>query len=212
MAVEYRCLRRFVRSRCRGRTLRCGQPRRGWYICSPVPSGLQIVDGVFQQPGPPGAAPREPLAQLVPAWQPADTSARAIRSTSPHRALPILLLCDMAAAFPSDSRRWLRTVMEFAGVLQAALRVIDVVRDGMPLLLNVGGVVTIGLVLLGITPQGRHIRAVCIDLQRASRWHRLWAFLRRRTVLCCGGSARTPGLTPAGYRRLLANAGGAAQK
>lgn len=66
-----------------------------------------------------------------------DTYARLVHPTIPHGNLPILLLCDMAAARLSVSRRWRRTVVDCAGLPPAALRVSDAVKDGMLSLLNV---------------------------------------------------------------------------
>lgn len=62
----------------------------------------------------------------------------------------MLLLCDMAAALSSVSRRWLRAVPKRIGVPQAAIRIIEALNVGTALMLSVGGVVTIGLVTPGI--------------------------------------------------------------
>lgn len=41
---------------------------------------------------------------------------RAMHSTIPGEDLPVMLLCDMEAAFPSVNRFWLWAVMEEAGI------------------------------------------------------------------------------------------------
>lgn len=68
-----------------------------------------------------------------------DTYARALHTTVMSDDLLVLLLCDMAAAFPSVSRRWLRAVLERLGVPRPAIRVIEALNSGMLLLLNMGG-------------------------------------------------------------------------
>lgn len=74
-----------------------------------------------------------------------DMFARALHPTALAGGLPVLLLCDMAAAFPSVSRRWLRAVLE-----RLAIRDIEVLNASMVLMLSMGGVATIGLVTSGI--------------------------------------------------------------
>lgn len=66
-------------------------------------------------------------------------------SMVPSGDLPLLLLCDMAAAFPSVSRRWLRPVLEFIGLPEAKDSVRVAVNDGMIRLLSTGGVVIVSV-------------------------------------------------------------------
>lgn len=63
---------------------------------------------------------------------------------------PVVLPCDMAAAFLSVSRRWMRTVLECLGVPLSAIRIVEAVISVILLLLNMCGVITVGLVRSGI--------------------------------------------------------------
>lgn len=75
-----------------------------------------------------------------------DTCARAMSTAVPYGDLPVLLWCT----FPSESLRWLRAVLRLSGVPEAVIRVIDAIKDGILLSMNIGGVLTIGLVTPGI--------------------------------------------------------------
>lgn len=107
-----------------------------------------------------------------------DTYARALHSTVPAGDQPFLLLWDMAAAFPSVSRRWLRTVLELLGKPVAAIRVIEAVNDGTVLLLNMDGVVTVGLVTSGIA-QGCPLSGVLFVCATDPKGRRIHATLAR---------------------------------
>lgn len=81
-----------------------------------------------------------------------DTYARAMHTTVMSDDDLVLLLCDMAATFSSVTRRWLRAVLRRLGVPLAVIRVIDALKSGMLLLLNMGGVMAVGLLTSGIAP------------------------------------------------------------
>lgn len=67
--------------------------------------------------------------------------------------MPVLLLCDMTAAFPSVTRHWLDVVMKEVGMPTGAIRVVSAVYRDMELITRLGGCQALGKVTSGI-PQG----------------------------------------------------------
>lgn len=107
-----------------------------------------------------------------------DTYARAMHSTIPGGDLPVLLLCDMATAFPSVNRHWLAASMEEVGMPRGAIRVVRAVYKDMELWTRLGGCQKMGKVTSGI-PQGCPLSGALFVLAADPLGRRLHAELRK---------------------------------